>query len=60
MTREEIQEESLKATLGLSRCGLALATGVGKTLVGLNHIERNFSPLINILIVAIQSDVYKI
>ena len=44
MTREEIQEESLKATLGLSRCGLALATGVGKTLVGLNHIERNFSP----------------
>ena len=52
MTREEIQEESLKATLGLSRCGLALATGVGKTLVGLNHIERNFSPLINILIVA--------
>jgi superfamily II DNA or RNA helicase len=50
--REEIQEEALKATLGLARCGLGLATGVGKTLVGLLHIERNYSPLINILIVA--------
>lgn len=52
MKREEIQEEALKATLGLARCGLGLATGVGKTLVGLLHMERNFSPLINILIVA--------
>jgi superfamily II DNA or RNA helicase len=52
MKREEIQEEALKATLGLARCGLGLATGVGKTLVGLLHMERNFSPLINILVVA--------
>jgi superfamily II DNA or RNA helicase len=52
MKREEIQEEALNATLGLARCGLGLATGVGKTLVGLLHMERNFSPLINILVVA--------
>lgn len=52
MNREQIQQEALDATLGLTRCGLGLATGVGKTLVGLLHIERNFSPLINILVVA--------
>lgn len=52
MTREEIQQEALTATLGLTKCGLGLATGVGKTLVGLLHIERNYSPLLNILVVA--------
>jgi superfamily II DNA or RNA helicase len=52
MKREEIQEEALTATLGLARCGLGLATGVGKTLVGLLHMERNYSPLVNILVVA--------
>jgi superfamily II DNA or RNA helicase len=52
MNREEIQQEALNATLGLTKCGLGLATGVGKTLVGLLHIERNYSPLLNILVVA--------
>ena len=37
MTREEIQEAALKAVKGKSKAGLALATGVGKTLVGLKH-----------------------
>ena len=39
MTREEIQEEALKATEGKKRCTVVLGTGVGKTLVGLTHIE---------------------
>ena len=41
MTREEIQEEALKATEGKRRSTVVLGTGVGKTLVGLTHIERN-------------------
>ena len=50
--RDKVQAEALKKTTGINRCGLALATGVGKTLVALNHLESNYSPLLNILIVA--------
>lgn len=52
MKRDDIQREALEATQGKHRCGLALATGVGKTLVGLMHLEREFSPLKNVLVVA--------
>ena len=51
MTRDEIQAAALKATEGRSRCGLGLATGVGKTLVGLLHMEKNVTPLMNVLVV---------
>ena len=50
MTREEIQEEALKATEGRRRCSVVLGTGVGKTLVGLLHIEKNTSELHNVLV----------
>lgn len=52
MTRDEIQLKAIEATEGHKRCGLGLATGVGKTLVGLMHIEKHVTPLMNILIVA--------
>ena len=50
--REEIQKKALEATLNLNRCGLALGTGVGKTLVGLTHAQRANASLKSILIVA--------
>lgn len=52
MTRDEIQSKAIEATEGHKRCGLGLATGVGKTLVGLIHMEKNSTPLMNILVVA--------
>jgi superfamily II DNA or RNA helicase len=52
MEREQIQNEALKATEGKQKCTIVLGTGVGKTLVGLRHMERNYSPLQSILIVA--------
>ena len=52
MKREEIQKAALDSTLNLTRSGLALGTGVGKTLVGLMHAEREHAGLKNILIVA--------
>lgn len=52
MNREEIQDEALKATEGKRKCTIVLGTGVGKTLVGLRHMERHYSPLQSILIVA--------
>ena len=43
MTRDEIQENALKAVEGKSYAGLGLATGVGKTLVGLMYLEKNIT-----------------
>jgi superfamily II DNA or RNA helicase len=39
MTREEVHDEALKAIKKEKRAGLALATGVGKTLVALKHMD---------------------
>jgi superfamily II DNA or RNA helicase len=52
MKRDEIQSAALAATDGQSRVGLGLATGVGKTLVGLMYLEKHMTPLMNVLIVA--------
>ena len=52
MTREEIQAEALRATVGVKSAGLGLATGVGKTLVGLSYLKREMTPLKTALIVA--------
>jgi superfamily II DNA or RNA helicase len=52
MDRQDIQFEALGATDGKQKCSVALGTGVGKTLVGLNYIERNSTPLMRILVVA--------
>ena len=52
MTKEEIQNKALEAIEGINQCGIGLATGVGKTLVGLRHMQKHYSPLKNILVVA--------
>jgi len=57
-TREEIQIASLEATDKRKRAGLSLATGIGKTLVGLMHMERNLTPLMSVLIVAPKLSVF--
>ena len=59
MIREDIQFEAIAATDGKQRCSLALATGVGKTLVGLLHIERNTSELHNVLVVAPKKSIFQ-
>ena len=52
MTKDQVQEEAIKATNGRQKCSVVLGTGVGKTLVGLTHIENNTTPLMKVLIVA--------
>jgi len=52
MTKDEVQLEALNATKGKQKCSVVLGTGVGKTLVGLTHIENNTTPLMKVLIVA--------
>ena len=41
--REMIQQEALKATEGKYRCGLAISMGVGKTYIGLQHMQREYT-----------------
>jgi superfamily II DNA or RNA helicase len=59
MERQEIQEQALKATEGRRRCSVVLGTGVGKTLVGLLHIERNTNAMQNILVVAPKKSIFQ-
>jgi superfamily II DNA or RNA helicase len=59
MTREEIQKEAINSTEGKRRCTIVLGTGVGKTLVGLLHIEKNTSELHNVLVVAPKKSIFQ-
>jgi superfamily II DNA or RNA helicase len=58
MNKDDIQFEALAKTDNIHRCTLALATGVGKTKVGLNHINRNTSPLNKVLVVAPKKSIF--
>ena len=59
MDRQEIQSEALAATDSKQRSSICLGTGVGKTLVGLNYIERNSTPLMKILVVAPKKAIFQ-
>ena len=59
MTKDEVQLEALKATEGKRKCSVVLGTGVGKTLVGLSHIEINTTALMKVLIVAPKKSIFQ-
>jgi len=59
LTKDDIQMEALAATDGKQRACVVLGTGVGKTLVGLNHIDRNTTPLMKCLIVAPKKAIFQ-
>lgn len=58
MTKDDIQLEALAATDGHQRCSVVLGTGVGKTLVGLTHMDRNTTPLMKCLVVAPKRSIF--
>ena len=59
MNRQEIQRDALLAVEGRRACSLVLATGVGKTLVGLTHIQQNSTPLMKCLVVAPKKAIFQ-
>ena len=59
MNRQEIQAEALKATVGKHKCSIVLGTGVGKTLVGLKHMEQNTTSLMRTLVVAPKKSIFQ-
>lgn len=50
--RQEIQKEALDVALNNSRCTLAISMGVGKTYVGLQHMQKIHTPKSKFLVVA--------
>jgi superfamily II DNA or RNA helicase len=59
MTREQIQLEALSVTNRHQKCSVVLGTGVGKTKVGLLHMERNTTPLMKCLVVAPKKSIFQ-
>jgi superfamily II DNA or RNA helicase len=58
MKRDEIQEEALSKTEDKQRCTLVLGTGVGKTLIGLKHMQKNTTSLMKVLVVAPKKSIF--
>jgi len=57
--RQDIQMEALAATDGKQRASVVLGTGVGKTLVGLTHMDKNTTPLMKCLVVAPKKAIFQ-
>jgi superfamily II DNA or RNA helicase len=57
--REQIQMEAIASTDGKQKCSTVLGTGVGKTLVGLTHMDRNTTPLMKCLVVAPKKAIFQ-
>lgn len=51
-TKDQIQEEALNAIGNLQRAGAGVSVGVGKTLIGLKHMNKNYSDNARFLVVA--------
>lgn len=49
--RNEIQKKALEKSLEYERCGLNISMGVGKTRIAIQHFQKNYQPLINVLVI---------
>jgi len=51
-TKDQINKEALDAIGTLRRAGVGVSVGVGKTLIGLRHMNNNYSDIARFLVVA--------
>jgi len=49
--RDVIQKDALSIAMQHKRCGLGISMGVGKTRIAIEHLKRNYHPLIQVLVV---------
>lgn len=59
ITKDDVQDIAISKTDDHRRCSIVLGTGVGKTKVGLTHLERNTSPLNKVLVVAPKKSIFQ-
>lgn len=58
-TKDSIQQQALSAIANNNRCGVGVSMGVGKTLIGLKHMARNFDELSKFLVVAPKKSIFQ-
>jgi superfamily II DNA or RNA helicase len=58
ITKDDVQDIAISKTDDHRRCTIVLGTGVGKTKVGLTHLERNTTPLQKVLVVAPKKSIF--
>ena len=59
MNREEIQKQALDTLNSNKRVGIAVSMGVGKTLIGLQHIAGHYYEELKVLVVAPKKSIFK-
>jgi superfamily II DNA or RNA helicase len=59
MSRDQVQEKALEIAISNKRCGLGISMGVGKTRIGLQHMIKNFHPMVSYLVVAPKKSIFK-
>jgi superfamily II DNA or RNA helicase len=59
--REQIQQEALAATVGKQKVGIAVSMGVGKTYIGLQHMQKELesNPDATFLVVAPKVSIFE-
>jgi len=58
-TKDEIQNEALTAIRGFRRAGVGITVGGGKTLLGLKHMDENYSEHARFLVGAPKKSIHK-
>jgi len=59
MSRDQVQEKALDIAINNKRCGLGISMGVGKTRIGLQHMIKNFHPMVSYLVVAPKKSIFQ-
>ena len=57
--RDKIQSEALAELVKYKRAGIAVSMGVGKTLIGLQHMEHEYSDTFRALVVAPKLSIFQ-
>lgn len=57
--KSEIQSDALKLVLPLHRAGVGMSMGSGKTLLGLRHMDANYSEFARFLVVAPKVSIFE-
>tara|TARA_R110001632_G_scaffold3470_1_gene15527 strand:- start:590 stop:1690 length:1101 start_codon:yes stop_codon:yes gene_type:complete len=58
MSKDDIQEKALLVANSNHRCGLGISMGVGKTRIGLQHMVKNYHPMVTYLVVAPKKSIF--
>lgn len=58
-TKDEIQQKALEAVGDKKRCSVGVSMGVGKTLIGLKHMAKNYTEDCRFLVVAPKKSIFQ-